>query len=110
MNVNFATDCIYLQLWMCGLRRCGPVSVLTGYVSANGHKTRHQSEGIVPCGDCSVAHKSELIEILEFTHFFEHFTFDKTDYSERGKHMKKYIRVVVAVELVTVGAKIEPTS
>ena len=35
-------------------------------------------------------------------HFFEHFTFDKTDYSERGKHMKKYIRVVVAVELVTV--------
>lgn len=64
----------------------------------------------LPCGDCSVAHKSELIEILEFTHFFEHFTFDKTDYSERGKHMKKYIRVVVAVELVTVGAKIEPTS
>ena len=49
MNVNFATDCIYLQLWMCSLRRCGPVSVLTGYVSANGHKTRHQSEGIVPC-------------------------------------------------------------
>lgn len=64
----------------------------------------------ISCGDCSVAHKSELIEILEFTHFFEHFTFDKTDYSERGKHMKKYIRVVVAVELVTVGAKIEPTS
>ena len=62
------------------------------------------------CGDCSVAHKSELIEILEFTHFFEHFTFEKTDWSERGKHMKKYIRVVVAVELVTVGAKIEPTS
>ena len=35
-------------------QRCGPVSVLTGYVSANGHKTRHQSEGIVPRGDgCS---------------------------------------------------------
>ena len=51
MNVNFATDCIYLQLRMCGLRRCGPVFVLTGYVSANGHKTRHQSEGIVPRGD-----------------------------------------------------------
>ena len=40
--------------------------------------------------DCGVAHKSELIEILEFTHFFEHFTFEKTDWSERGKHMKKY--------------------
>ena len=33
------------------IARCGPVSVLTGYVSANGHKTRHQSEGIVPRGD-----------------------------------------------------------
>lgn len=37
---------------MRGFRRCGHVSVFTGYVSANGHKTRHQSEGIVPCGDC----------------------------------------------------------
>ena len=55
-----------------------------------------------------VATKRRYLEILEFTHFFEHFTFDKTDYSERGKHMKKYIRVVVAVELVTVGSKIEP--
>lgn len=72
--------------------------------------TVHLYWQLMACGDCSVAHKSELIEILEFTHFFEHFTFDKTDYSERGKHMKKYIRVVVAVELVTVGAKIEPTS
>lgn len=58
----------------------------------------------------SHVYKGWIVEILEFMHFFEHFTFDKTDYSERGKHMKKYIRVVVAVELVTVGAKIEPTS
>lgn len=60
--------------------------------------------------DYSAAAKAELVEILEFMHFFEHCTFEKTDYSERGKHMKKYIRVVVAVELVTVGSKIEPTS
>ena len=56
------------------------------------------------CRDCGRTTQKGYIEILEFTHFFEHFTFDKTDYSERGKHMKKYIRVVVAVELVTVGA------
>lgn len=62
------------------------------------------------CGDCGRTTQKGYIEIFEFTHFFEHFTFDKTDYSERGKHMKKYIRVVVAVELVTVGAKIEPMS
>ena len=62
------------------------------------------------CRDCCVATKSELVEILEFTHFFEHCTFDKTDYSERGKHMKKYIRVVVAVDLVTVATKTGTTS
>lgn len=60
--------------------------------------------------DCYVTAKSELAEVLEFTHFFEHFTFEKTDRSEREKRMKKYIRVVVAVELDTVAAKLAPTS
>ena len=32
-------------------QRSGQVSVLTGYVSVNGHKTWHQSEGIAPRGD-----------------------------------------------------------
>ena len=49
MDVKFATDSIGVQLWMRGYRRHGPVSFLTGYVSTNGHKTWHQSEGIVPC-------------------------------------------------------------
>ena len=49
MDVKFATDSIGVQLWMRGFRRHGPVSFLTGYVSTNGHKTWHQSEGIVPC-------------------------------------------------------------
>ena len=62
------------------------------------------------CRDCCVTAKSELVEVLEFTHFYEHFTFEKTDWSERGKHLKKYIRVIVAVELDTVGAKQTPTS
>ena len=35
-------------------QRRGPVSFLTGYVSANGHRTWHQPEGIVPCGDDSI--------------------------------------------------------
>ena len=61
-------------------------------------------------GDGCVTAKGELVKVLEFTHFYEHFTFDKTDWSDRGKHLKKYIRVIVAVELVTVGAKIAPRS
>lgn len=80
------------------------------------HSLKHSSKRCIyrniscyqPCGDCSVTAKGELVEVLEFTHFYEHFTFEKTDWSERGKHLKKYIRVIVAVELDTVGAKPEP--
>ena len=77
-------------------------------------QTVRQRDYIFNClgarGDGYVTAKGELVKVLEFTHFYEHFTFDKTDWSDRGKHLKKYIRVIVAVELVTVGAKIEPTS
>ena len=57
--------------------------------------------------DNSVATKTELVEILEFKHFYERFTFGETDWSKRGKRLEKYIRVIVAVELVTVGTKTE---
>ena len=59
------------------------------------------------CGDYSVATKTELVEILDFKHFYEHFTFGETDWSMRGKRLEKYVRVVIAIELVTVGTKIE---
>lgn len=39
MDVNFATDCICFASANAQCQRCGPVSVLIGYVSANGHKT-----------------------------------------------------------------------
>ena len=68
---------------------------------------RHHLGQLGPRGDCGVTAKKELVEILEFTHFFEHYTFGETDWSHRGEHLEKYIRVVVAVELVTVTAKPE---
>jgi len=40
-------------------------------------------------------------------HFFEHFTFGETDWSKRGKRLEKYVKVVIAIELVTVGTKLE---
>ena len=46
---------------MRGFRRRGSVSFLTGSVSTNGHKTRHQSEGIVPCVDGCLDVKSTEI-------------------------------------------------
>ena len=49
----------------------------------------------------------ELVEILYFKHFYEHFTFGETDWSKRGKRLEKYVRVAIAIELVTVGTKLE---
>ena len=72
------------------------------------NRKREQFRRLNARGDGCVTAKGELVKVLEFTHFYEHFTFDKTDWSDRGKHLKKYIRVIVAVELVTVGAKNEP--
>ena len=60
-----------------------------------------------PHRDYSVATKTELVKILDFMHFYEHFTFGKTDWSKRGKHLEKYVRVAIAIELVTVGTKLE---
>jgi hypothetical protein len=40
-------------------------------------------------------------------HFFEHFTIGETDLSKRGKRLEKYVKVVIAIELVTVGTKLE---
>jgi len=57
--------------------------------------------------DYSVATKVELVEILYFKHFYEHFTFGETDWSKRGKRLEKYVRVSIAIELVTVGTKLE---
>ncbi len=57
--------------------------------------------------DYSVVTKVELVEILYFKHFYEHFTFGETDWSKRGKRLEKYVRVAIAIELVTVGTKLE---
>nr|MCR5031286.1 hypothetical protein [Lachnospiraceae bacterium] len=54
-----------------------------------------------PCGDCCVTAKGELVEVLEFTHFYEHFTFEKTDWSERGKHLKKYLYDIMNIKKET---------
>ncbi|EFE92361.1 hypothetical protein GCWU000341_00880 [Oribacterium sp. oral taxon 078 str. F0262] len=61
--------------------------------------------------DDSVAAKTELVEILGFKRFYEHFTFDftfeETDWSIRGKRLEKYVWLLIAIELVTVGTKKE---
>lgn len=70
-----------------------------------GTKNDYLFRFLVPCGDCGVDTTSGLLEILEFTHFFEHVAFEKDADNHVRKVLKKYIRVVVAVDLVEVNTK-----
>ena len=83
-----------------------PVEKQTSLPADDSQKLCSQSED-EPRRDYSVATKVELVEILYFKHFYEHFTFGETDWSKRGKRLEKYVRVAIAIELVTVGTKLE---
>ena len=53
------------------------------------------------CGDCGVATKEEYVEILEFTHFVEFFSFKKIGENHKEKSLVKKVTVVVALDLGT---------
>ena len=72
---------------------------MTGYISANGHNIRHQSKGIVPCGDGGRTTQKGYVEILEFTHFVEFFSFNKIGENHKEKELVRKVTVVVALDL-----------
>ena len=76
-------------------------------IMRTGKGNEYLNRSLVPHRDYSVATKVELVEILYFKHFYEHFTVGETDWSKRGKRLEKYVRVAIAIELVTVGTKLE---
>ena len=59
----------------------------------------------VPCGDCGVATKEKYVEILEFTHFVEFFSFKKIGENHKEKSLVKKVTVVVALDLGTGNTK-----
>ena len=59
----------------------------------------------VPCGDCGVATKEKYVEILEFTHFVEFFSFRKIGENHKEKSLVKKVTVVVALDLETGNTK-----
>ena len=59
----------------------------------------------VPCRDCGVATKEEYVEILEFTHFVEFFSFRKIGGNHKEKSLVKKVTVVVALDLGTGNTK-----
>ena len=54
---------------------------------------------------CGVATKEEYVEILEFTHFVEFFSFKKIGENHKEKSLVKKVTVVVALDLGTGNTK-----
>lgn len=57
------------------------------------------------CRDCGVATKEKYVEILEFTHFVEFFSFRKIGENHKEKSLVKKVTVVVALDLGTGNTK-----
>ena len=51
------------------------------------------------CGDGGVATKKGYVEILEFTHFVEFFSFNKIGENHKEKELVRKVTVVVALDL-----------
>ena len=57
------------------------------------------SEGYDACGDCGRTTQKGYVEILEFTHFVEFFSFNKISENHREKELVRKVTVVVALDL-----------
>lgn len=66
---------------------------------------RRTSYPLVPCRDCGVNTKERYLEILEFTHFVEFFSFNKLGENHKEKVLVRKVTVVVALDLGTGNTK-----
>ena len=57
------------------------------------------------CGDCGGTTKERYLEILEFTHFVEFFSFNKIGENHKEKLLVQEVTVVVALDLDTGNTK-----
>lgn len=57
------------------------------------------------CGDCGGITKERYLEILEFTHFVEFFSFNKIGENHKEKILVQRVTVVVALDLGTGNTK-----
>ena len=54
---------------------------------------------IEPCGDCGGTTQKGYVEILEFTHFVEFFSFNRIAENHKEKELVRKVTVVVALDL-----------
>lgn len=64
-----------------------------------------QISGNKACGDCGGTTKERYLEILEFTHFVEFFSFNKIGENHKEKILVQRVTVVVALDLGTGNTK-----
>ena len=76
------------------MRVSGGEGGLCGYVPAD-----------CPCGDGGGTTKERYLEILEFTHFVEFFSFNKIGENHKEKILVQRVTVVVALDLGTGNTK-----
>ena len=57
------------------------------------------------CGDCGRTTQKGYVEILEFTHFVEFFSFNKIGENHKEKLLVQRVTVVVALDLGTGNTK-----
>ena len=71
----------------------------------------HEAENVcsnkdaVACRDCGRTTKERYLEILEFTHFVEFFSFNKIGENHKEKLLVQEVTVVVALDLDTGNTK-----
>ena len=59
----------------------------------------------IPCGDCGKTTKETYLEILEFTHFVDFFSFNRLEENHKEKVLVNKVTVVVALDLGTGNTK-----
>ena len=57
------------------------------------------------CGDCGRTTKDRYLEILEFTHFVDFFSFNRLEENHKEKVLVDKVTVVVALDLGTGNTK-----
>ena len=62
-------------------------------------------DGDDACGNCGGTTKERYLEILEFTHFVEFFSFNKIGENHKEKLLVQRVTVVVALDLGTGNTK-----
>ena len=86
-------------------------TTVTGVAPAHGKNTETWQLLTLPgdltpeCGDCGGTTKERYLEILEFTHFVEFFSFNKIGENHKEKILVQRVTVVVALDLGTGNTK-----